>query len=120
MRAQVNKPPGPNDTLTVEQWMNQLISTIGMKVMYGPVAMYCSVDGNKGLTAFAIIETSHCSVHTWDECTPAVINCDVYTCSDLDPADVFEALEVFEPIRMDWKFLDRENGLELVSEGVRT
>jgi S-adenosylmethionine/arginine decarboxylase-like enzyme len=116
VRAEVNKPPTSEDCARVEDWMTNLISDIGMKVMYGPRAMYCHVEGNAGMTAFAIIETSHCALHSWIECDPAIVQLDVYTCSHLNVEDVLAALDVFEPTQVDWKFLDREHNLTLVSE----
>ena len=81
-----------------------------MKVLHGPVSVYCNKEGNRGITGFAIIETSHIALHTWDEIVPATLQLDIYTCSDLEINLVFEALSFFEPITLDYKFLDRENG----------
>lgn len=129
IRAEVAKPPiGKTrlDRLTnrhcafVCSWMKELIGNIGMKIMFGPRAMYCANPGNRGLTAFAIIETSHVVMHTWDECVPGIVQLDVYTCSDLDLTVVFDALDVFEPSKIEWKFLDREGSLTLQAEGATT
>jgi len=109
IRAEVGKP------ITEEQvaidWMNRLISKIGMKVMMGPFAKYLDVVGNRGLTAVAIIETSHIALHVWDEDKPALLQLDVYTCGPLDPYDVVEALREFHPVKIEMKYLDRENKL---------
>ena len=109
IRAEVGKP------ITEEQvainWMNRLISKIGMKVMMGPFAKYLDVVGNRGVTAVAIIETSHIALHVWDEDKPALLQLDVYTCGPLDPYDVVEALREFHPVKIEMKYLDRENKL---------
>ena len=87
--------------------MSALITKLGMKTMCRPKAMYCDVEGNRGMTAFAIIETSHIVLHTWDEVSPAVAQIDVYTCSDLTVEDVTGAAHAFGPSKIDYKYLDR-------------
>lgn len=98
------------DTDQISQWMSALVDTIQMKILHGPVSVYCDKTGNKGITAFAIIETSHIALHTWDETDPATLQLDVYTCADLEVDLVFNALSIFQPITLDYKFLDREQG----------
>lgn len=116
VRAEISEPPVAEDRSDLTEWFRSLIERMNMKIMFGPEAMYCSKEGNRGMTAFAIIETSHLAMHTWDECTPAVMQLDVYTCSDLVVEDVIEAISVFKPSKVEYKFLDREDGLTLVSE----
>lgn len=87
-----------------------------MKELAAPRARYCPVEGNRGLTADAIIETSHCVIHTWDECVPAVAQFDLYTCSDLDVEQVIKAMDVFKPSKVEYKFLDREHCLVEIGE----
>jgi S-adenosylmethionine/arginine decarboxylase-like enzyme len=69
------------------------------------------VKGNRGLTCVAIIETSHIALHVWDESAPALMQLDVYTCGQLDPYQVVEALKIWEPVKVEMKYLDREHGL---------
>lgn len=83
-----------------------------MKTLFGPEARYVDVPGNRGLTCFAIIETSHIVMHTWDEGNPAMIQLDVYTCGALDTDVVFDFMRRFGVIKMDYKFLDRETDLK--------
>jgi S-adenosylmethionine/arginine decarboxylase-like enzyme len=98
------------DTKKIEEWISNLIDIIGMKILHGPTSVYCNKEGNRGITGFAIIETSHISLHTWDETDPATLQLDVYTCADLEIDLVFAALSIFQPITLDYKFLDREQG----------
>jgi len=84
---------------------------IGMKVLNGPHAEYVDVPGNKGVTGIVIIETSHIAMHVWDETDPGLMQLDVYSCGALDPQDIFKELEVFNPVKLEYKFLDREHGL---------
>jgi S-adenosylmethionine/arginine decarboxylase-like enzyme len=109
IRAEVGNPL-KEEQLAID-WMNSLIEKIGMKVMMGPFAKYLDVVGNRGLTAVAIIETSHIALHVWDEDKPALLQLDVYTCGPLDPYDVVEALREFHPVKIEMKYLDRENKL---------
>lgn len=109
IRAEVANPL-KEEQLAID-WMNRLIDKIGMKVMMGPFAKYLDVVGNRGLTAVAIIETSHIALHVWDEDKPALLQLDVYTCGPLDPYDVVEALREFHPVKIEMKYLDRENKL---------
>jgi len=109
IRAEVKNPL--KDETQAMSWMTDLIAKIGMKVMMGPFAKYLDVEGNRGLTAVAIIETSHIALHIWDEDDPALVQLDVYTCGPLDPYSVVEALRQFHPIKIEMKYLDREQGL---------
>ena len=99
-----------SDTNQISNWISNLVATVQMKILHGPVSVYCDKTGNRGITAFAIIETSHIVLHTWDETDPSTLQLDVYTCSNLEIDDVFKALSVFQPITVDYKFLDREQG----------
>lgn len=109
IRAEVLNPPTATEHL--EHWMTTLVSKIGMKICKGPISHYLNVEGNRGLTGVVIIETSHIAIHVWDETNPGLIQLDVYTCGPMDPRDVFQALEEFEPVNVSYKYLDRESGL---------
>lgn len=109
VRAEVNNPP-VDESWAVE-WINILIYNIGMKVLMGPYARYLDVEGNRGLTVAAIIETSHVVMHVWDEDKPGLLQLDVYTCGPLDTQIIFESLKDFDPTKIEYKYLDREHGL---------
>ena len=110
VRAEVSEPP--KDKLDTKIWMMELIENIGMKLLKGPYAEYVTKEGNKGVTCVAIIETSHLAMHIWDEVDPALLQLDVYTCGPLDPQIVFSAMQVWKPVKIEWKFLDREHNLK--------
>lgn len=99
-----------SNTAEISNWISKLVETIQMKILHGPVSVYCDKPGNRGITAFAIIETSHIVLHTWDEDSPATLQLDVYTCSQLEIDAVLKSLDIFQPITVDYKFLDREHG----------
>ena len=110
VRAEVNRPPR-NESLA-KKLLQDLIERINMKVLFGPEAKYVDIVGNKGLTCFAIIETSHIVMHTWDECDPALLQLDVYTCGELKTDVVFDFLKQFDLVKIEYKYLDRENNLK--------
>jgi S-adenosylmethionine/arginine decarboxylase-like enzyme len=109
VRAELTNPP--KDETLAKEFLRSLIEVINMKILLGPEAKYVDIPGNRGLTCFAIIETSHVVMHTWDECDPAMIQLDVYTCGALDTDVVFDSLRSFGVVKMDYKFLDRETDL---------
>jgi len=111
IRAEVLNPP--SDENLVSQQVKTLIDRIGMRLLMGPYAKYVSMPGNRGLTVASIIETSHIVMHTWDECDPAMLQLDVYTCGEFDPKTVFTWIEEnYNPVRIDHKYIDRERSLK--------
>lgn len=109
VRVEATKPPLSSEF--VENWLRELVDRIGMKVLKGPYAEYVDVTGNKGVTGVVIIETSHIAIHVWDETNPSLIQLDVYTCGSFDPDIVFDQIEEFNPVKVSYKYLDREHDL---------
>lgn len=116
VRAELLNPPKCAES--IQEWIKVLVDTIGMKILMGPYAIYSNMVGNRGLTAITVIETSHIAMHVWDECDPAVMQLDVYTCSTLNIQDVFSAIEKFDPVKVEYKYIDRENELHLIDRGL--
>ncbi len=112
VRSEITNPPIGEDEIVI--WARKLIESIGMKIMMGPYAKYCNMEGNRGITCVTIIETSHVAIHVWDEQSPALLQLDVYTCSDLDTQIVFDSIKQFNPVKINYKYLDREKELKLV------
>ena len=112
VRAELNEPP--YNAVHIKQWMKYLVEKIGMNILMGPYAIYSDMEGNTGLTAVTIIETSHIALHVWDEVSPALMQLDVYTCSTLDINDVLEAIKEWEPTKIEYKYIDREHDLTLL------
>ena len=110
IRAEVLNPP--TDEKLASEHVKDLIEQIGMKLLMGPYAKYVTMPGNRGLTVAAIIETSHIVMHTWDECDPAMIQLDVYTCGPFDPKTVFDWLKQYMPTHIDYKYIDRETDIK--------
>ena len=118
IRAEVKNPPKENDEMYLVNWMRYLIQDIDMKLLFGPIARYVDVEGNEGLTAIAMIETSHIAMHIWDHEDPPLLQLDVYTCGALKPEIILKALQEFHPIKIRWKQLDREKDLDFMFSGL--
>ena len=111
IRAEANKVPTDEEQLT--KWLKDFIEFIGMKILMGPYVKYCTMEGNRGITGIAVIETSHIAIHIWDEPVPALIQMDVYSCANFDPYKIANKIkEDFEIIKIDYKYLNRETGLK--------
>jgi len=99
-------------------FLTNLVNQIDMKIIKGPFASYVDKDGNKGLTAIVMIETSHIAFHIWDEIDPALIQFDLYTCGQLELDKVVSIFkETFDLVEMDYILFDRENGFVVENEG---
>ena len=87
--------------------------------MMGPYAKYCNMEGNRGLTIMAVIETSHIVMHVWDEPHPALMQLDVYSCGEFDEHDICKQIaKDFELSKIEYKYLNRETGLTDISDGI--
>ena len=111
VRAEIHHPPcNPS---AMDDWMRQLVQDIRMKVLMGPFSVYSDMPSNQGLTSVTIIETSHIAVHVWDEVSSALMQMDVYSCTEFDPQLIFDRLQSdFGLAKLEWKFIDREHGLD--------
>jgi len=118
IRAEVKNPPKENDEKYLVNWMRYLIQDIDMKLLFGPIARYVDVEGNEGLTAIAMIETSHIAMHIWEKEDPALVQLDVYTCGPFVPGIVLKSLQEFDLVKIRWKFLDREKDLDFKFSGL--
>ena len=111
-RADIGWCQQEEDLNKISDWIRSLIKKIDMKLLAGPYTTYVNEKGNKGMTSVAIIETSHIALHIWDEVSPGLMQLDVYSCADFNPPDVFDKVnELFQTIKMEYKFLDREKEL---------
>ena len=110
IRAEANKVPTDEEQLT--EWLKDFIDSIHMKILMGPYVKYCNVEGNRGITGIAVIETSHIAIHVWDEPNPALMQIDVYSCAEFDVDQIAEKIKAdFDVIKLDYKYLNRETGL---------
>ena len=111
IRAEANRVPTDEEQLT--SWLTEFIESINMKILMGPYVKYCTMEGNRGITGIAVIETSHIAIHVWDEPVPAMMQLDVYSCAEFDPYTIAEKIKQdFDVVKLDYKFLNRETGLK--------
>ena len=112
VRVNIGWCPHEEDLNKISDWIRSLIKKIDMKLLAGPYTTFVNEKGNKGMTSVAIIETSHIALHIWDEVNPGLMQLDVYSCADFNPLDVFDKVnKLFQTIKMEYKFLDREKEL---------
>jgi S-adenosylmethionine/arginine decarboxylase-like enzyme len=105
----------PTDEGKTIEWMKNLVESIDMKIIQGPFASYVSKEGNRGLTAIVMIETSHIAMHVWDEEDPAFVQFDLYTCSTLPVERVLKDLEdTFGLHNYQSMVLERSQGFKVI------
>lgn len=107
VRAEVNSPPMADFDLAAE--LESLVKHIDMNILSGPHTVWCDNAGNIGWSGAVIIETSSITLHSWIESHYPVIQLDVYSCKDFSVDTVLLWLRQFDPEKIDYKFLDREN-----------
>ena len=113
IRAEANRVPTDEEQLT--EWLKDFIETINMKILMGPYVKYCKMEGNRGITGIAVIETSHIAIHVWDEPNPALMQIDVYSCAQFDVDEIAEKIKQdFDVVKLDYKYLNRETGLTVL------
>jgi S-adenosylmethionine decarboxylase len=113
IRAEANRVPTDEEQLT--EWLKDFIDSINMKILMGPYVKYCNVEGNRGITGIAVIETSHIAIHVWDEPNPALMQIDVYSCAEFDVDEIANKIKSdFDVVKLDYKYLNRETGLTVL------
>ena len=112
IRAEVNRPL--RSEKETKQWLRKLVKKIDMKIIKGPYASYVTKEGNRGVTGVVMIETSHIAIHVWDETTPALVQCDVYSCAEFSSNEVLAEFLDMEVIKINHILLDRANGIKTI------
>ena len=108
IRAEVKHPI--TSEWELRKWLKNLVKIIDMKIIGGPYTAYVTKEGNRGITGVVMIETSHISIHIWDEEKPSLVQCDVYSCAEFSASEVLVHLNTMEPVKVDYLMLNRENG----------
>ena len=111
IRAEVNRPLVTEKS--VRQWLRNLVKKIDMNIIKGPYASYVSKEGNRGVTGVVMIETSHISIHIWDEDKPALVQCDVYSCAEFSSNEVLAEFIPMDVVTINQMQLNRANTLEI-------
>ena len=105
IRAEVDEPITSEKEL--KKWLRDLVKIIKMKIIKGPYAAYVTKEGNCGATGIVMIETSHIAIHIWDEPTPALVQCDVYSCAEFQQGEVIMHLGIMKPKKIEYMMVDR-------------
>ena len=113
IRAEVNSPI--TNEKAIKKWLRNVVNKIDMKIIKGPYASYVQKEGNRGLTGVVMIETSHISIHVWDEDRPALVQCDVYSCAEFSSNEVLAEFIPMDVTKIDHILLNRANELEIIS-----
>ncbi len=122
--AEVKSPP--SDAEELNAWLILLVKRIGMQIaaapelIKNPQSYYCDKNGNRGMTGTVILETSNCTVHTWDEDSPSKFEFDLYSCAEFNPEEVKDLIDIFGIIRYNSLLIDRQNGLQILNEYLPT
>ena len=109
IRAEVLKPITSEKEL--KKRLKDLVKIIKMKIIKGPYASYVTREGNRGITGIVMIETSHISIHIWDEITPALVQCDVYSCAEFQRGEVVMHLGMMKPKKIEYMMMDRSKDI---------
>ena len=113
IRAEVNRPI--TSEKGIKKWLRNLVKKIDMNIIKGPYASYVSQEGNRGITAIVMIETSHIAIHVWDEQTPSLVQCDVYSCAEFSSNEVLIEFVTMEPTKIEHMLLDRAENIRTIN-----
>jgi len=116
-RAFVERPPRSSKEL--DDWLTELVGLVDMKVVAGPTSVYVDEIGNEGVTGTITLATSHASVHVWDHVKPALVQFDIYSCKKYSYEAVLNHLDKFGIVSVDYTFIDRNNGIDVIFSGHR-
>ena len=112
IRAEVNRPI--TSEKEIKRWLRNIVKKIDMKIIKGPYASYVSKEGNRGITGVVMIETSHIAVHIWDETSPALVQCDVYSCAEFSSNEVLSEFMDMEVTKINHIILNRANEIKTI------
>ena len=109
VKAEVDKPIV--DVERAREWLSDLVEEIGMSITEhgGPHVDYVNKEGNCGIAGIVMIETSHISIHIWDQLVQPIVQMDVYSCKNFDHQLPILFLTEMEPKNVIWKCIDRDN-----------
>jgi S-adenosylmethionine/arginine decarboxylase-like enzyme len=105
IRAEVKHPI--TSEWELRKWLKNLVKIIDMKIVGGPYTAYVTKEGNRGITGVVMIETSHISIHIWDEERPSLVQCDIYSCAEFQQGEVIMHLGIMEPQKIEYMMVDR-------------
>lgn len=117
VRAEITKPIKTEEYAKL--WLEELVERIDMQIAAGPISKYINMPGNEGVTAAVSVETSHIAFHIWEKLDPMILQFDLYTCGKLKHLEVLGYLiDTFGIKNMEWQYLDRANGFEIIDSHI--
>jgi S-adenosylmethionine/arginine decarboxylase-like enzyme len=102
----------------LRRFLKDVAETIGVHRLGGTRVRYSRRAGARGLIGSLMLDTSHISVHIFDEPVPAHIRIDVYTSGSLDVE--LTILKIVNDLKIDdiqWLHYNRTSGFNLRAEG---
>ena len=118
IRAEVIRPI--TSEKEIKKWLRNLVKKIDMNIIKGPYASYVSKEGNRGITGIVMIETSHIAMHVWDETSPALVQCDVYSCAEFSSNEVLIEFVTMKPTKIEHILLDRAEDIRTITHNSGT
>lgn len=110
VKGYIKNPPKKEEILN--NWFEELVEKVRMKVVAGPTSVYVNDPGNEGITGTVTLATSHASIHIWDAQNPAMFQFDIYSCSEFTPQEVLKHIdESFGLEEAYWSFIDRNSNI---------
>ena len=102
----------PNSENECNMLVKELAEEIGMKIVYGPKTKHLTNPETEGYSTFAIITTSHISLHTWNKTDPPIMQIDIFSCNAFSRAKVEKYLRnKFKIKKISDIFIDRTSAI---------
>jgi S-adenosylmethionine/arginine decarboxylase-like enzyme len=105
-----------SDPKIMEQWLTELVSLVGMKILIPAQAVYCNAPGNEGATGIVCLETSHAAIHIWEKNEKPFVKFDLYSCAPFETQTVLSHFNVMDPIDLNIMRIDRNNSITVTEQ----
>ena len=118
LKGTIKQVPTKSTSIQMKVWMERFIKSNGMQLQSEPIVSYVRDKGNRGMTACALLKTSHLAFHIWDEQDPALMQFDFYTCGILDVDNAIKLLNIkFHFYDYEYIILNREKEIKISFKG---
>lgn len=81
-----------NDKKVIQKFVTEAVESVNMNILEGPIISE-GIESNPGLSALAIIDFSHISIHTFTNNKEALI--DIFSCKEYDRKKVLQVCKKF-------------------------
>jgi S-adenosylmethionine/arginine decarboxylase-like enzyme len=120
VRALIKDAPEASEDFRIKCFLHDLVARVRMKVLAPASVAYCDEEGNVGWTGVILLTTSHSTIHIWNNPKPELseLQFDIYSCAPYTAEEVIDFISSrFDVAELQWKYLDRDSGLNLLCEG---